>query len=143
MIEDVNELFDICHRDLVAATDKKIYEMVRQLNSLKTSASIGRFANTVMQTKVSPLHLTAWEQILVPQRAWTAQATPSKPVRILQIRQRAVPMVIGGSAGRRVRRSSIRNPPEPQEPFPLAWIREQDVVEAMFDCRGDCKFSQM
>lgn len=141
VIEDSDELFDICHRDLVAATDKKIFETVRQLNSLKTTASIGRFANTAMQTKVSPRYLKTWEPLLVPQRAWRVKPTPPvKRVRVFQIRRTASPVTVAGNTGPRLRRSSIPIPPESQEPFPLAWVREQDVVEAMFDCLGDCKF---
>ena len=141
VIEDNDELCDICHRDLVATTDRKIFETVRQLNSLKTTASIGRFANTAMQTKVSPRYLKTLEQLLVPQRAWRVKLTPPiKRVRVLRIRQRASPVTVGGRVGPRSQRSSIPIPPKSQEPFPLAWVREQDVVEAMFDCMDDCKF---
>jgi len=107
-IEDRNELFDICHRDLIAATDKKAFDILRGLNSLKTNAAFGRFANTAMQRTHGPQHLKRWEHVLVPRREWKV----------------------------------ILGPRESVEPFSLAWVREGDYVEALFECTGDCKSKQ-
>jgi hypothetical protein len=140
-IEDKDELFDTCHRDLVGATDAKIFEMMRQLNSLKTTAALGRFAKTAMQSKLTPQHLRTWEEVLVPRRSWTVKSISVKPVPALKIRKRSATM--SAARSHRVRRSSIPKAGEPQEPFPLAWIRERDVVEALFHCKPGCKCSKM
>lgn len=142
-IENEDELFDLCHQDLVSATNEKIFEMVRGLNSLRTNAALGRFAKTAMQKKLSPLHLRTWEGILVPRRSWTVKTSPVKPVRALAPRQRVAPTSITRSAVHRVWRSSIPPSRGPQEPFPLAWVREGDVVEALFDCESTCKYKSL
>jgi hypothetical protein len=140
-IEDSDELLDICHQDLVAASDKKTAAMVRELNSLKTTAKFGRFRTTAMQEDIIPRYLTAfWEPILVPQRPWSIrQGKANKPVNGVSISKRSILQAVPSSVVDHKRRYSIPKSREPEEPFPLAWIREGDVVEAMYECETDRK----
>lgn len=141
-IEDDGELYYLCHRDLVAATDKKVFAMIRQLDSLRTVAKLGRFANTAMQATYSPQYLAYWEKILTPLRRWKPRMelsndvsrtilTPRLLIRSPPKSEYATTWKIG---------SSIPKSGAPKEPFPLAWIREGDVVEAMYRCSSNCKY---
>jgi len=138
-IEDRNELYDICHRDLIASTDKKVFEMMRGLNSLKTTAALGRFANTAMQSTHSPLHLKSWEKVFVPRRSWKVKSDSTNSVRAFHIRGGLTSKSGSRSKGVRSLGSSILGPRESVEPYPLAWVREGDVVEALPKCSGACK----
>jgi hypothetical protein len=143
-IEDNDELLDICHQDLVAASNKKIAVMVRELNSLKMTTKFGRFRDTAMQRDIMPRYLTAfWEPILVPQRPWSLrQGQTTKPVNSLLISKRSTLQASRSSSpADHKRRYSIPKSREPKEPFPLAWIREGDVVEAMDRCDSDRKYN--
>ncbi len=140
-ITETQELFDICHQDMVAASDKRIAAMVRQLKSLQMATKYGRFWNTVLQRNIIPLYLKQWQSILVPQRPWSPSM--SMPTKLIQPLKRHFLQTISSTSMKNRRKSSIPKVGQPQEPFPLAWIREGDLVEAMYDCDSECKFSML
>jgi hypothetical protein len=139
-ITDSEELFDICHQDLVKGSNKKIAGMVRQLNSLKLDMIYGRYRNTALQRNINSQHLKHWEHALVPQRPWSLQAM--RPTKAGNFGKRnALANIQRTPAPSMMMRNSLPPTPHPpQEPFPLAWIREGDVVEALTECFADAPF---
>lgn len=131
-ITDSDELLDVCHQDHLAASDRRIAAMVREVRSLKTATNHGRFWDTVMHRDIIPKFLKQWESLLVPQRRESPRR--SVPVNSMMITKRKLERFTSGARGSEKGRFTIPKVREPLEPFPLAWIREGDAVEAMIDC---------
>lgn len=145
-IQDTDELLGICHKDLIAASDKRIAAMIRQINSLKTETKHGRFRNTTLQNKVIPQLLEHWDSLLVPRHSWSEHRSKTSNSSSERSRKNQSILNITGTRVNSSSRSSIKRrytipkSGEPEEPFPLAWIREGDVVEALYNCDPGCKF---
>lgn len=137
-INDREELANICHQDLVAASDKRIAALIRQINSLTTTTKYGRFRNTAMQREVIPQYLKHWETILVPKRPWSLNDTKPHESLHSSLHTNIVPTLLS-TRGNYKRKYSTPKSHEPREPFPLAWVQEGDVVEALYDCNSECK----
>ena len=144
-ILDTEELLGICHQDLLAASDKRLAAMVRQLNSLKTDTMHGRFRNTALQRKAIPRLLEQWRSVFVQLNPWSGRESISTNSMSMTTRKNKVaPNVTSTRVNSSIsssikRRYSIPKSGEPKEPFPLAWIREGDVVESLYRCESGCK----
>lgn len=137
-ITDSNELLDVCHQDLVASSNKRIAAMMRQLRSLKTATNHSRFWNTALHRDIIPQYLKRWESLLVPQRSQVPRLM-TKSTNSLALLNRKLPMIISRAKTSYRVRSTMPKARKPLEPFPLAWIREGDDVEAMIGCDASGK----
>jgi len=138
-IFDMDELMGVCHQDLVAASDKRIAAMVRQLKSLKVDTTYGRFRNSALQRNVIPQLLEHWNSVLVPRQPSPVRQTKSTiSTSMMPHKKRKIMNATAtrGSSNGVKRRYTIPKSGEPKEPFPLAWIREGDIVEALYRCEA-------
>lgn len=132
-VASAKEQLNYCHKEMVTAASPVLPRLVRALNSLRTATKIGRFSNTAMSQKTTPRYLDEWETKLI---------SPRTVARPLNKQKKSTRLLFGSKSAleapktvpRMVREYSVPRSGSPTEPFPLAWVKEGDIVEAMYQC---------
>lgn len=138
-VTDMSALTQLCHRELLMASDTLTEALARQLDSLKAETVWGRWNNMAIHRTIIPAHLRSWEKRIVPPLAskttgqarlkisspaiFTALANTVPSTDVSLVRTRGLPA----------------SPRLLQEPHPLAWLSEGDTVEGMYKCQFNRK----
>lgn len=140
VIDEMDVLLDFCNKELVMSSNRLTEALARQLESLKTETKYGRWHDKAIHKTTIPLYLDAWEKRLIP--SLNKEKNPGqKPEDVFAARQLAVLKTRGSEISTFRTRQSLPPSPSPQEPFVGAWLREGDLVEAMYHCQHNGKWN--
>ncbi len=150
-IIDIDELIQMCHREMSTAFDPLLASLISQIDSLKSETQFGRFRQTAMQLRTIPGYLRQWESQLVEKYsnsdAWT-QTLPTKQKKSEKktkfrktISSQTNVKVSTESKSFTFHNRTIPELPDRSEPFEGAWLTEGDRVFALYECNFDSKFS--
>uniref|UniRef100_A0A7S4ABW1 Uncharacterized protein n=1 Tax=Pseudo-nitzschia australis TaxID=44445 RepID=A0A7S4ABW1_9STRA len=143
---DPHELITACHRELTTAFDPLLETMIRQIASLQSETTFGKFRETIMQKNIMPDYLRSWDsrmfertskktlptQAFVTKTEYTANTTNfDKGIYSLTRIKKASSIAL----------RSRTLPPQPAraEPEDGVWIKEGDRVEGLFRCESEGK----
>jgi hypothetical protein len=142
-VTDMNALTQLCHRELLMASDTLTEALTRQLDSLKAETAWGRWHDMAIHRTIIPAYLQSWEKRIVPPLAskttgqarskisspaiFTALAKTFPKTDVSLVRTRGLPAA----------------PRVLQEPHPLAWLSEGDTVEGMYKCKHNGKLLEV
>lgn len=131
-------LSDFCHKEIVSVSSSLKDALVRQIDSLQAEIEFGRWRDKTIQQKTMGSYLELWEQRIVPPLP-ASETTKGTPRSSLTIRQRiaATPSLAASVTYRR--KYFLPPVPEPNEPYPGAWLEEGDAVEAKDQCQRNGK----
>jgi hypothetical protein len=134
-VQDPTKLAQLCHKQLLMASHPLIGAMLRQLDSLKAETVWGRWQGKAIYKTVIPAYLDTWErQLLQPLRTRTTSKPASSAISFVQSRLVSLPSPTASGTSPR----SVTPPALPLEPHVTgAWIKEGDIVDAMFHCEND------
>lgn len=132
-------LSGFCHKEIVSVSSRLKDALVRQIDSLQAEIEFGRWHDKPIQQKTMGSYLELWEQrIVLPLPA--SEPTKGTPRSGLTIRQRRIAATPSLAASVPYRRKYSLPPiPEPNEPYPGAWLEEGDAVEANYQCQQNGK----
>jgi hypothetical protein len=134
-VEDPTELKKLCHKQLLMASHPLIEAMLRQLDSLKAEIVWGRWQGKAIYKTVSSAYLDTWESELLQPLKTRLTSKPASSA-IVFIRSR-----LASFRSHTVRRTPPRSAtppvPQPEPPYAGAWIKEGDIVDAMFKCEDN------
>ena len=138
-VTDMSTLTQLCHRELLMASDTLTEALTRQLDSLKAETVWGRWNDMAIHRTITPAHLQSWEKRIVPSLAskTTGQARPKvgSPAKFT-----ALAKTFANTDVSLVRTRGLPSSPLLlQEPYPLAWLSEGDTVEIMYNCKFNGK----
>lgn len=148
-ITDQTELLQLCHRELLMASDPLKDALLRQIDALTTETKFGRFYWTAMQNNTMPALLRGWDERIAgsagtanpvlqtgrPRPTNEAAKAEARPVPFVRW---ALPKPAQPSMAHS-RRHSLPPRQEPKEPFEGAWLQENDTVEVMYRCETNRK----
>ena len=149
-IIDIDELIELCHRDLTAARDPMLESLISQIDSLKSETQFGRFRLMAMQSKTIPDYLRKWETRLLENSSKNDASTQVKPKKQKQSQEKTslgkkicsqtrVEFPSTGDSSLTFRNRTIPKLPDRSEPFEGAWLKEGDRVFGLYECDFESK----
>ena len=141
---DMEELIQVCHRDLTTASDPLLERLIPLIESLQSETKFGMFRETVMQTKIIPKYLEAWETRMLEKNV-KVESTPSalvnqqKSLEKTSLSKTMYPLAqIEPLRNPSIFTRTYSLPPQPlrEEPYDGAWLQEGDRVEGLYGCDG-------
>eukprot|EP00531_Pseudo-nitzschia_arenysensis_P006588 CAMPEP_0116142726 /NCGR_PEP_ID=MMETSP0329-20121206/15063_1 /TAXON_ID=697910 /ORGANISM="Pseudo-nitzschia arenysensis, Strain B593" /LENGTH=820 /DNA_ID=CAMNT_0003637983 /DNA_START=112 /DNA_END=2575 /DNA_ORIENTATION=- len=146
-IVDIDELIQMCHRELTTAYDPLLANLFSQIESLKSETQFGRFRLTAMQSKTIPDYLRYWESQLLEKYSKSDDLTQTLPTNEKKSEEKTkFGKTISSQIGVEVstmsesftfRNRTIPELPDRSEPFEGAWLKEGDRVFALYECNFD------
>jgi hypothetical protein len=147
-VTDMSTLAQLCHRELLMASDTLTEALMRQLDSLKAETVWGRWNDMAIDRTIIPAYLQSWEKRIVPPLLAASKTTTGQARSKISISSPAAIFCTTALANKTIGNTDVSlvrtrglpaSPRLLQEPHPLAWLSEGDTVEAMYKCEFNGK----